>query len=123
VGSATFSAKSSAADSRPASHPKNAGQVQRGPAADQPGGLGDILGGLLGGGAGGQAGRAAPQAGNPDIGGILDSIFGGNARPEVRAEATRRAGDTFGSILGGGTPRGMDADALLDSVQRAVRGR
>jgi hypothetical protein len=103
---------------------ENAGRIRRGPAADQGGGLGDILGDLLGGGAGGgQAGRASPQGANPDIGGILDSIFGGNARPEVRAEATRRAGDAFGGMLGGGTQRGMDADALLESARRAARGR
>jgi hypothetical protein len=48
-------------------------------------------------------------------------MFGVDANPEVRSEATRRAGDALGNMLGGGTRRGNAADDLLASVQRAGR--
>ena len=81
------------------------------------GGLGDILGQVLG-GAGGTT--SAPGGG---IGDILGSLFGQDASPEVREEATRRANGTLGNMLGGGTRRASDADELLASVDRAVGRR
>jgi hypothetical protein len=78
------------------------------------GGLGDILGQIVG-QANSGLGGASGTGGLEDI---LNSIFGGQAASEVRSEATRRAGDVLGGLLGRDTPSGNAADQLLASVRR-----
>ena len=112
-----------------------------GPSGGGPGGLGDILGQVLGGAGGagqmpgsaggglgdilGQVSGGSPAGHRPDQGGgigdILNGMFGANAPPEIRDQATRQAGDTLGTMLGRNTSRGNAADDLLASVQRTVR--
>jgi hypothetical protein len=84
------------------------------------GGLADVLGGLLAGQAA-PSGRAGAQGGGLDD--ILGSIFGGGAEPGVREEATRRANDRLGGLLGAGTDRGNAADDLLSSLTRSLDRR
>ena len=81
------------------------------------GGLGEILGQVLGQGAGG----TRPASGGGGIGDILNSIFGAEAAPQLRNEATVRAGNVLGDILGRGTQSGSAADQLLDSINRAMQ--
>ncbi|MCW5715018.1 MAG: DUF937 domain-containing protein [Bauldia sp.] len=91
-----------------------------GAAAAGGGGLGGLLGQLVG---GGSAGGAAAGGGGGGIGDLLQGILGGNAQPEARAQATQSIGDLLSGLLGGGTPRGNDADRLLDAVTRPRTGR
>jgi len=104
------------------------------------GGLGDILGQVLGGGSAGAdpapggglgailgqvlgqgAGSSRPASGGGSVGDILNSIFGVEAAPKLRDEATMRAGNVLGDILGRDTPSGSVADQLLDSIIGALR--
>lgn len=101
----------------------------------QGGGLGDLLGGVLGGGRAGQAsggglgdllgsvlgGGAQQSGGGINISDVLGSVFGANADPEVRSQATRRAGSALDGILGGGSERGTRADDLLSELTRRLR--
>lgn len=82
------------------------------------GGIGGLLGQLVG---GGNAGGGS--AGGGGIGDLLQGILGGNADPGARAQATQSIGDLLSGLLGGGTPRGNDADSLLDAVTRSRTGR
>lgn len=111
------------------------GRPMPGNAGAAPGGggdIGDVLGQIFGGGVGGSGGGDRPMSGNmggtnPQAGGgigdILGQIFGSNAPPQVREEATRRAGDAMGEILGRNTSSGNAADDLLASVDRALGRR
>jgi len=80
------------------------------------GGLGEILGQVLGRGTG-----KAHASGGGNVDDILNSIFGAEAAPKLRDEATMRAGNALGDILGRDTPSGSAADQLLDSINRAMR--
>lgn len=96
------------------------GQILGGATGGTPssgGGLADVLGGLLGGDA---APGVQAQSRGSDMGSILGSIFGQSAAPGVRQEATRRANDVLGGMLGSGTVSGNAADDLLNSVKRAL---
>jgi hypothetical protein len=96
------------------------GQILGGATGGTPssgGGLADVLGGLLGGDA---TSGVQAQSRGPDMGNILGSIFGQGAAPGVRQEATRRANDVLGGMLGSGTASGNAADDLLNSVKRAL---
>jgi hypothetical protein len=79
--------------------------------------LGEILGQVLG----QRTDGARPASGGGNVGDILNSIFGAEAAPELRDEATMRAGSVLGDILGRDTPSGSTADQLLDSINRAMR--
>lgn len=83
------------------------------------GGLGDILGQLTGQG----TGAKRPPAGGGGMGDILNSIFGADAPPDIRDQATQRARNSFGQLLGGDSQSGTSADQLLESVLRAVQRR
>lgn len=97
------------------------GQILGGGAGAAPGGgdgggmLGDVLGHVIGRG----TSRASPASGGGGIADVLSSIFGGAAAPEVRSEASNRAGRAFREILGRNTPSGNAADQLLESLERA----
>ena len=104
------------------------------------GGIGDLLGQVLGGLGGGPAAGSTTQqggggldallgqvlgaggtgggrtAGGPDLESILGGLFGQQAKPEVRDEATRRVGDALGGLLGGDSPRLRQADQVLESA-------
>jgi hypothetical protein len=82
------------------------------------GGIGGLLGQLVGGGSAGGG-----STGGGGIGDLLQGILGGNAEPGARAQATQSIGDLLSGLLGGGTPRGNDADSLLDAVTRSRTGR
>lgn len=75
------------------------------------GGLQDMLGQILGGAAGG-----GQQAGGANINDILGSIFGEQAKPEVREQASKQVGGALGDLLGGSTDRGRAADQVLQSA-------
>lgn len=81
------------------------------------GGLGEILGQVLGQG----TGSSRPASGGGSVGDILNSIFGAEAAPKLRDEATTRAGNVLGDILGRDTPSGSAADQLLEAINLAVR--
>jgi hypothetical protein len=101
--------------------------TQQAPAPTGRGGLEDILGEILNGGKGGVVVKQLP----PDqMGEILKDIFGGNFpspgqqdRHQPSDEAVTRGRKTLDDMLGGGTRSGNAADDLLDSVDRAIRGR
>lgn len=93
------------------------GRPARPAGAGGSGGFGDVLSQVLG----SRTTRTSSPAGG--IGELLNEIFGGNAEPELRRRATESAGDFLGELLGRGTARGMAGETLLDSVNRALRGR
>lgn len=82
------------------------------PGAREGGGLDALLGQVLG---TGDPGGGRPSAG-ADLETILGGLFGQQAKPEVRDEATRRVGDTLGGLLGGDSPRLQQADQVLESA-------
>lgn len=84
------------------------------------GGLGDLLGQLVGGGSGG---GSAGSSGGGGLGDILQGLFGSDAKPEVRSQATQSIGGLLSGLLGGGTSSGDDADRLLDSLTSSRTGR
>lgn len=107
----------------PDSEPAPAPQAPRGGSGNP---LEDILGDILSGGKGGVVVKQIPQ---DQMGDILKDIFGGSfpgagGAPQAPSpEATTRGRRTLDDALGGGGQRGSDADILLDSVERSIRGR
>lgn len=85
------------------------------------GGLADAIGGLLRGQSAAAGQRQA--GGNGGISDVLGSIFGASAASSTREEATKRAGESFDRMLGGGTASGSDADELLSSLTRSFGKR
>jgi hypothetical protein len=92
------------------------------------GGLEDILNEILKGGKGGVVMKRIPQ---DQMGDILKDIFGGNVqlpgsgdqpRYQPSEDAVKRGRKTIDDALGGGARGGNDADILLDSVERSIRG-
>lgn len=74
-------------------------------------GLDGLLGQMLGGGA--ATGR---PSGGADLESVLGSLFGDQAKPELRDEATRKVRDSLGGLLGADSPRVQAADEVLESA-------
>ncbi|MGI9371080.1 MAG: DUF937 domain-containing protein [Hyphomicrobiales bacterium] len=118
--------------------PQTGGRQQQGG-----GGLGDIIGDILGGGASGGSkggGRQSPGG----FGDILREVLGGgaggssggggvqydvNEKPDFNIDETvfrqdpQRGREVLDDFLGRGSDTGTAADDLLNSVERATRGR
>ncbi len=98
------------------------GQQQQSAPDASGGGLGDILKDILGGGAAQQPAPSPQQGQGGGLEDILKDILGGgNQQPSE--EAVNHGRKRLDDVLGGGTRQGTDADILLDSVTRSMRGR
>lgn len=77
------------------------------------GGLDSILGQIL---QGGGTGAGQPSGGGSGLESVLGGLFGEQAKPEVREQATRKVGNALGGLLGGSSTRVRQADELLETA-------